>query len=1087
VLLAATSLVGVLAIGLACSGRLQTSSDTASQGGVTAINLNTVDAAAPFEQALTRVFDTAADRRFAAPQLLSAVKALRQDDRRLPNVGELLTARVASDDIRRVPGLIAYGARLARATDDARVRGLAAPTAIPLLTAADLAALKPVLIVRTRAEFGRQLALWGGLYFVAFWLVALFWFVRGVRGDGVLFAAAHFLTAIAFATLLARPDPFRDTMLFVRFSQTVFAGVLVMGALSLVNFRKATFLTLSYVPLIAALALCAVLMIFGSGPGNGSVKVNLGPVQPIEAIRLLLALFLAGYFARRWELLRQIDARSIRTYRLPMWVRVPRLDYVLPVAAGVAAALVLFFLQKDLGPALLLSCVFLAMYAVARNGAVMALAGLASLVAGFYVGYKLNLSATLAARVQMWMSPWDNAVRGGDQVAQAAWALSTGGIAGTGLGLGDTRYLPAGHTDLALAAVGEELGFVGVVAVGAVYALIATRGFRAALRASNDYIFFLAAALTLFLSVPVLVMAAGMLGVIPLTGVVTPFLSYGGSAMLANFAALGILWRIGRDTAGTPANGPFRTPTRVLASSMGAIALVLVVILMRVQIVSADDAVVRPHLGLQGDGVRRFHYNQRVLDVASAIPRGTVFDRAGLPLATGDAALLARMRDRLAKGGLPVDGRCEPLVDRCYTLGDAGTLLLGDVRTRRNWSASNTSYVERDFESRLRGFDDHETLVQTNEAGGATTATIRRDYRDLLPLLRHRRDPGHPSVKAFVDRPRDLTLTIDARFQRRVSTILAEQAAKSGSGRAAAVVLDPDTGALLASASYPVPTLDPSPTVGDSAESEAEAWLDRARYGLYPPGSTFKLVTAAAALARNPGAGQTEFVCRLLPDRRIGARVSGWGEVRDDVLDTHPHGEIGMHDGLVHSCNAYFAQLAVKVGATGLMDMAGRLGIALTPSNSVDRVRMTLAHAGYGQGDVVATPLRMARVVSAIASNGVAREPRLEAGVPLPTRPESILPPASAAQLAQYLRDAVMAGTGRGLRGHAVPIAGKTGTAEVTGARSHAWFVGFAPFGAKKKIAFAVLVENAGYGGRAAAPIAGEIVTAARDLGLIQQ
>ena len=88
----------------------------------------------------------------------------------------------------------------------------------------------------------------------------------------------------------------------------------------------------------------------------------------------------------------------------------------------------------------------------------MAVAGLALLSAGFYVGYRLNVSATLAARVEMWQSPWDNAVRGGDQVAQSIWALSTGGLFGTGLGLGDTRYLPAGHTDLVLAAVGEELG-----------------------------------------------------------------------------------------------------------------------------------------------------------------------------------------------------------------------------------------------------------------------------------------------------------------------------------------------------------------------------------------------------------------------------------------------------------------------------------------------------------------------------------------------------------------------------------------------------------------------------------------------------
>ena len=95
--------------------------------------------------------------------------------------------------------------------------------------------------------------------------------------------------------------------------------------------------------------------------------MNLGPVQPIEAIRLLLALFLAGYFARRWELLRQIRGRTIREVRIPGWLNLPRIDYVVPVAVGIAAALTFFFLQKDLGPALVVSCIFLAAYAMARN------------------------------------------------------------------------------------------------------------------------------------------------------------------------------------------------------------------------------------------------------------------------------------------------------------------------------------------------------------------------------------------------------------------------------------------------------------------------------------------------------------------------------------------------------------------------------------------------------------------------------------------------------------------------------------------------------------------------------------------------
>ena len=149
-------------------------------------------------------------------------------------------------------------------------------------------------------------------------------------------------------------------------------------------------------------------------------------MQPIEAIRVLIVLFLAGYFTRRWELLREVRSETVRGRTMPRWVNVPRLEYVLPVLAGVVLALALFFLQRDLGPALVISLVFLAMYALARGALVMAAVGLALLVAGFYAGHVLGISATLADRVRMWQAPWDNAARGGDQIAQALWSFATG-------------------------------------------------------------------------------------------------------------------------------------------------------------------------------------------------------------------------------------------------------------------------------------------------------------------------------------------------------------------------------------------------------------------------------------------------------------------------------------------------------------------------------------------------------------------------------------------------------------------------------------------------------------------------------------
>src|SRR5262245_37482740 len=888
-LLAMTSLVAMLLIGLAYAGRTSTSGLTgSSQRPVLFTNLNTVSDSKELEPSLEHLIANPTDRRFAAQSLFDFILSVRKAGVSLPNVGAILKSRVTTDGIEH-----------------------------PLFTNADLATLKPSIVVRTPETFARLTLIWSALYLASFWAVPLLWRLRGMRGDCLLLAAAHLLTAIGFAALLSRPDPLRDTVLFVRYALAVSAGLGVFVLVSFADFRKASFLKLSYVPLLGALMLSVVLIVFGNGPGNSTAKVNLGPIQPVEGIRLLLALFLAGYFASRWELLRQIDGKTIRHYRVPGWLHIPSPEYLLPVLGGVAASLVFFFLQKDLGPALFISCVFLAVYTVARNRIGLALTGLAFLVLGFYIGYALNVSATLAARVQMWLSPWDNTVRGGDQIAQSVWGLSTGGLFGTGLGFGDTRYLPAGHTDLILAAVGEELGFIGFFLIAAVYAVIAARGFRIARAAANDYGFFLATTVTMFLIMPGLIMVGGSLGVIPLTGVVTPFLSYGGSATLANFAGLGILTAIRSHRRNGATTAPFLKPMRYLESGLGVIALVLLVVLFNIQVFSADSYVVKPHLSLQADGGRRYQYNQRVLDVARLVPRGTIYDHTGLPLATSNAAVALKARKDYGNAGISLDWTCTEPFERCYPLGGTTFHLLGDARSRTNWTASNTSYVERDAESRLRGFNDDATIVDSLDSSGRKTRTIRRDYGELVPLLRHRYQPQHSEWQKFLSRPRDITLTIDARLQSRVATILSRHAVKSTHGRAAAVVINPDTGDLLAAVSYPFPVLSDRP--GTEIETDNDPLLDRARYGLYPPGSTFKLVTAAAALRRDINWSRATFACTGLANGRVGAKVPGWGIVRDDVLDTHPHGTINMHDGIVRSCNAYFGQLAVRLGPQALL------------------------------------------------------------------------------------------------------------------------------------------------------------------------
>ncbi|ODS59177.1 MAG: hypothetical protein ABS36_01590 [Acidobacteria bacterium SCN 69-37] len=1073
-LLVGVALVSILLIVTAYVGRMRTFDAGEAARSTSAISLGTVADAAALEPAMSLAFAQPADRRLVARELYAALQAAAGTAP--ANVGALSALTVRLDALDRLPPGSAFTARRVAAERDGR-------TVVPLFTSADLAAIKPGLVVRTTDQYRLVVVMCALALGLAFGAVPLVWRARGVAGDRVLLAAAWLLVSLGFVVMLSRPDPLRDTLLVVRYTQGAVLGIVLFAVVSLVDVRRLAHFAFSYLPLAAALLLAVILMIFGRGPGTSDARVNLGPMQPMEPIRLLLACFLAGYFARRWEVLRQVSGATFRRHRLPAWMDLPRPDLVLPVLLAMAVALMLFFVLKDLGPALLLSLVFLALFAVARARVAMALVGLAVLVSGFYVGYALGISSTLSARVAMWWSPWENVARGGDQVAQALWGFASGALSGTGLGLGATRYLPAGHTDLVLAAIGEELGAMGMLTVAVAFVVIAWRGLAIARRASTDYGLFLALAMTLTLVVPVLVMSAGLLGLIPLTGVVTPFLSYGGSAMAVNFLALGLVvaCRGGRQASVEPTGEAFHVPMRWLARTMAAAAIGLVIVWGRTQIVSADALLVRPQLGRQADGGVRFQYNPRVLDMARLLPRGTIFDRAGIPLATDDVAVAHTEADAYRRLGIDVDRLCPPAGDaRCYPFGGEMFHLLGDARTRANWAASNSSYVERDAEARLRGFDDRAVIVRTGQEGESGVA-LRRDYAPLVPLVRHRWEPEHPAVRAVFERPRDVRLTIDARLQHQVSVILARAVTSARVTRGAAVVVDADSGEVLASVSYPWP----STAAADGLSSDAS--LDRARYGLYPPGSTFKVVTAAAALRADPALAGLSFVCERLPDNRAGARIAGYGRpVRDDVRDRHAHGSIAMRDGFVQSCNAYFAQLAVRIGADRLAETSALAGIALSSSSDAGALRDTLPYAGFGQGQVVASPLRLARVVAAVASDGLIREAPIvrESGQTVAT---SFLPPGEAHVIAGFMRGAVTDGTGRLLASHPSRIAGKTGTAELEGAPSHAWFVGFAPYGeATRRIAFAVLLEHGGYGGASAAAASGQIVTAAAALGLVR-
>jgi cell division protein FtsW (lipid II flippase) len=1020
-----------------------------------------------------------AERQYTAGKMFGYV---RNGPASLSHVGELSQIRVPIQEVLRTRGLTNLQTRAQQvqsARPDAETILLFSPT--------DVARLKPFFLVRDRSQFRNQLILASALFFCSFAAVHIFWSLRRIAGPQYVLPSLLILSGVGLTLMISLRDPLRDTLAFLSFAEGVAAGCVVLALASIVDYRRIVG-KLSYVFLIASFVLSAGLIIFGSGPGGSDAKVNLLGFQPAEIIRVLIVFFLAGYFAERWEFLRTLRDQRKELARISRWVEVPRLEYLLPVLGGVVVSLAFFFLQKDLGPALLIACLFLGMYAVARDRYLFALIGLLLILSGFASGYFLRFPNNVAGRVSMWLSPWDNSVRGGEQIAHSLWAFATGGIFGTGLGLGDPQWMPAAHTDLILAALGEEWGFLGVLAVLVLYAALVWFGIRVAIRARSDYNFFLALGLTLAFALQVLLIAGGVLALVPLSGVVVPFLSYGRTGLITNFAIIGILLSLSREVS--PAQDttePFRVSMRGISYVLAGLGACLVLKASYIQIIHADATAGAGALALQADGERRYEYNPRLLAIAHSIPHGTIYDRNGLPLATSNWNEIEKNRDRYIAMGLSLPQQPPVGETRQYPLGPVTFHLLGNLRTRLNWSAHNSSYAERDFLQTLQGYDDHASVVEVFDSHSRTSQHILRyDYRELLPLLRHRWQPNHPDVKRILERDRNLHMSIDARLQLKTADLLQHQLQQLGRPKGAVVVLDPQSGDLLASVSYPWP----DQSLSTSAPDQEDAVLDRARYGLYPPGSSFKIVTAIAALRKDPRSADQVYECKRLPDGRTGNFIQGWKRpIHDDIRDTAPHGALSMRTAIAVSCNAYFAQLGTyKVGPEALLDTATRLGISVANPSNVKTLRAEMPQTSYGQGQVVATPFQMARVAATIARGGSMPFGRwvTDPVNPRQDQPQAILDSKLASQVGDYMRGVVTSGTGRAANLPDIPIAGKTGTAELEHAPSHAWFIGFAPYGGSHKLAFSVLIENGQYGGTAAAPLAADVMKAAKGLGYLQ-
>ena len=304
----------------------------------------------------------------------------------------------------------------------------------------------------------------------------------------------------------------------------------------------------SYLLGLVGLILLALPLVWPQPPGYEEARMWLwlGPFssQPGEFSKILLLIFFAQLLAQKRALFTVAGKRFVG-------LTFPRLRDLAPILMVWAIAILIMAVSSDFGPALLLFATVLGMVYFATGRASWLAIGLALVAVGGYAVYQV--SAKIQERVANFIDPFADFDGIGNQPANALIGLSWGGITGTGLGYGHPELVPVAHSDYILAAVGEELGFVGIAAVLCLFGIFITRGFRTAMQTRDSYGKLLAAGLSLTIAIQIFVVAGGVSAMLPMTGLTTPFMSAGGSSVMANYILLGLLLRIS-NSANRPAD-----------------------------------------------------------------------------------------------------------------------------------------------------------------------------------------------------------------------------------------------------------------------------------------------------------------------------------------------------------------------------------------------------------------------------------------------------------------------------------------------------------------------------------------------------
>lgn len=533
------------------------------------------------------------------------------------------------------------------------------------------------------------------------------------------------------------------------------------------------------------------------------------------------------------------------------------------------------------------------------------------------------------------------------QVAEGLWGLASGGFWGQGLGNGSTHFIPAFHTDMILESIGEQMGFVGIFIIILLLAILLRRTIVVGYETSHPFTFYLCLGIAIVTAIQFVIISLGSTGIIPLTGVTVPLLSYGKVSMILNLAAFGIILSIASHSAtettkATEATaslikqniGKYNYSVSLLSWTYCILAIFICGVFFYYQFIDRNDTLIRPVYVNNSSGIPIVEYNPRIEQLTQKMYSGDIYDRNSVLLATSDKTKLREFKNIYSDLAL----KCDTLKmqQRYYPFGEHLFFMLGDFNSKLYFSADAESKYPRGYmaESKhisdLRGYDNKKRdkngnpikldSLYSNEFAPDRYHPSKyhisyidyqiRDYSALIPYLKAGLHSN--KVKRLNERksgdiePKDIQLTIDAELQTELQQQIAEYVQKRhphlNKLRVSVVILDGRNGDLLTSALYPLPNYDTLRVNNDSYDdinNRNKSWkaytdMDLGLVYPTPPGSTAKVVTGLAGYRKEGNDIET---------------AKYYIDPNEKIFESEPAGWVDINTAYVKSSNCYFVNL----------------------------------------------------------------------------------------------------------------------------------------------------------------------------------